>query len=112
MNEKHTKHLVTKYPTLFRPTFYFECEDGWFDIIDECAKDLMTYAPDSVACQVKEKYGTLRFYLYAHDKPANKIIEKAEKKSEVTCEVCGEKGEITKIRGWMRTLCPDHHLKA
>lgn len=45
------------------------------------------------ASQVKEKFGTLRFYMdYATDE-MYKLIEEAEAKSAITCELCGAFGE-------------------
>lgn len=62
---------------------------------------------DVVATQVKEKYGTLRFYIYGGDSYINGLIDMAESMSAITCEVCGAPGEI-RDGGWVRTLCDVH----
>jgi len=80
MNEKNTKYLYEKYPTIFgqvinRPKkvkvilpiyFGLEVGDGWFNIIDGLCRQLAwieeTYGVRTIADQVKEKFGGLRFY--------------------------------------------------
>lgn len=63
--------------------------------------------PCPVADQVKEKFGTLRFYVdSATDKHYN-YIDFAELMSGRTCEECGKPGQ-TYYMGWHRTLCDEH----
>ena len=59
------------------------------------------------ADQVKEKYGTLRFYVNQYGKPVDGWIDEAEKQSEETCEVCGKPGKLNS-RGWLSCLCDEH----
>jgi hypothetical protein len=56
------------------------------------------------ASQVKEKFGTLRFYVHNETKEISDIIDKAEALSEETCELCGQTGKLI-AKGWCRTLC-------
>lgn len=63
------------------------------------------YVYKVVAIQVKEKYGTLRFYVYGGDEYTNGIIDMAEAMSAVTCEICGDKGVERNERGWYSTMC-------
>jgi hypothetical protein len=60
--------------------------------------------------QVKEKFGTLRFYTNFETKEISNYIEEAEKKSAHTCEVCGEEGKL-RTGGWLMTLCDEHVKK-
>lgn len=60
-----------------------------------------------VATQVKEKYGTLRFYVYGADEYIDGMIHMAEGISARTCETCGNPGKI-RDGGWIRTLCDEH----
>jgi len=53
--------------------------------------------------QVKEKYGTLRFYCPATP-TIDKYIRLAERLSAVTCEDCGKPGQANES-GWISTLC-------
>lgn len=63
-----------------------------------------------VATQVKEKYGTLRFYYNGGDDTIDGMVRMAEAMSSVTCEVCGASGK-TLGGGWIRTLCRQHALE-
>jgi hypothetical protein len=54
--------------------------------------------------QVKEKFGTLRFYYSGGDDYIRGLVSMAESMSGVTCESCGNLGERTG-GGWMRTIC-------
>jgi len=53
--------------------------------------------------QVKEKFGTLRFYCPNTD-AIQKYIQLAERLSAVTCEDCGKPGRANNAR-WIRTQC-------
>ena len=60
-----------------------------------------------VVTQVKEKYGTLRFYIDGGTDEHYSLIRMAEGMSSVTCEVCGSKGKRN-YYGWISTRCPEH----
>lgn len=55
--------------------------------------------------QVKEKFGTLRFYVDGGTDEMHKLINEYEVKTEITCEMCGAPGERTTTNGWVKTLC-------
>jgi hypothetical protein len=57
--------------------------------------------------QVKEKMGTLRFYINAGTDKHYNYINFAESMSAVTCETCGAPGKI-RGRGWYYTACDEH----
>lgn len=105
-------HLVA--PSVIRKDFYIECQPGWFPIIYRAAERLHLYnlntgRPTSekgciVADQIKEKFGTMRFYISDYTPEAEEIVQEAERESELTCEYCGDVGEL-RNRGWLRTLC-------
>jgi len=63
--------------------------------------------PPCRATQVKEKYGTLRFYMSRQTTEMDPIIAKAERKSAKTCEVCGKPGKL-RGSGWLYTACARH----
>lgn len=63
--------------------------------------------PQVVACQIKEKFGTLRFYYDGGDEYIHGLVAMAESMSEVTCEKCGSPGKIIP-GGWLKTLCDQH----
>jgi hypothetical protein len=56
-----------------------------------------------VASQVKEKFGTLRFYTMGNERIWT-MVELAERASATTCEVCGEYGKV-RYGGWIVTRC-------
>lgn len=111
--------LLVKYPKLYAKLPYFECENGWINLIDELSKKLEeinnkypNFEDRIYAVQVKQKFGGLRFYCYSTDKIAkedyelkDKLIEEAEKASFTVCEVCSKPATPIKTRGWISTLC-------
>jgi ribosomal protein L37AE/L43A len=56
------------------------------------------------ASQLKEKYGTLRFYMTSGTKEMFDICNEAERKSAYVCEFCGAPGKLRR-GGWLLTLC-------
>ena len=56
------------------------------------------------ASQVKEKFGTLSFYLTSGTDTMYEIADAAERKSAKTCEACGKPGKL-RGRGWLYTRC-------
>jgi len=78
MNKKLELKLVEKYPVIFteyggdiRKTcmgWGLSCGDGWFNLIDKLCDDITKLIGNKdirvIASQVKEKFGSLRFYYY------------------------------------------------
>jgi hypothetical protein len=109
----------------------FECSDGWYNIINALCHNIQEHidwkistrerllknnphnikVPDGVeqvvAVQVKEKFGTLRFYTDGGDDYTHGLISMAESMSAVTCEKCGAPGK-RRGRGWIYTACDAH----
>lgn len=88
---------------------FFSVNNGWFPLIKELIEDLIALGWDKQTCQVKEKFGGLRFYINAGSNEIFDRISKAERDSYDICEVCGEKGELRKDLGWYFTLCDKHY---
>lgn len=82
---------------------------GWNNLITELLKDLDSseYNWDCCILQVKEKFGTLRFYVGAADNKTWERIQQAEHDSAKICMHCGEPGRVY-YDGWMAALCPKH----
>jgi len=59
--------------------------------------------------QVKEKFGTLRFYIQAGTEEHYNYISFAESMSGHTCETCGSPGKRLG-RGWVYTACEEHAI--
>lgn len=129
MNQDLDNKLCKDFPNLFVDRkasmqvtcmcWGFACGDGWYGIIREAAEQLepliveikQKYPNDFPrASQVKEKFGTLRFYLSHGTDQMYDIVSEAERKSDTTCEYCGKKGKLRK-GGWLKTLCNTCHKK-
>lgn len=122
--------LIEKYPLTFKymeTATYSFLPEGWFGLLDhtcskiepileECYK---THPIDEYGLgafrveQIKEKYGTLRFYFTFHTKN-NKayeevcnLVDRAELDSHDTCEVTGKPGEVCIAGSWFKTLSED-----
>jgi hypothetical protein len=122
MSPDKDKALCEKYPKIFanrggdmRETcmsWGLACGDGWYGLLDRLCSLLQWDTdknghPQVVAFQVKEKYGTLRFYTCGSDERQYGMISFAEHESGYICEVCGLPGEINEA-GWMYTRCEEH----
>jgi len=93
---------------------WIEVDEGWYQIIVDCDKELTEIDPNYGILQIKEKFGGLRYYMT----PSNdttpeqrdkmyEVIEKYEKKSFETCEATGRPGVLMQsIGGWRKTLNP------
>lgn len=57
--------------------------------------------------QIKEKYGSLRWYAYGDTEDTIKIIDKYEDLSAKTCIVCGKDAEYMST-GWICPFCDEH----
>ena len=57
------------------------------------------------AVQMKEKYGTLRFYMNCETEEMSQAIAEAERESAHTCERCGSKEGKLNRYGWVSCEC-------
>jgi hypothetical protein len=87
----------------------FDVDSGWYPIIKDLIEDLIKLGWDKQICQVKEKFGGLRFYINTGSDEIFKRIHLAENQSYEICETCGEKGEMRTDLGWYSTLCNKHY---
>lgn len=131
MSPEKDAALVRDFPHLFRDRnasmtqtgmcWGFQCLDGWEPLIREaCSKiepiivkminnAIKTDNLEELDCIpaascLKEKFGTLSWYLTSGTDEIYKILDEAEKKSAKTCEQCGSKGKL-RGTGWVYTLC-------
>jgi len=117
MNEKYNL-LYNKYEENFEIFWGFECGEGWYELIETLIQDIENWykenQPDEwetfKIIQIKEKYGSLRFYVGGTFEEVHDMIDEAEKKSYHICEVCGDYGEIKDIGGkWYKCVCNIHY---
>lgn len=106
------EELVEKYPKILGGPGYPGVGDGWLPLIDHLCSFLQFHtdynkAPQVEAVQIKEKFGTLRFYTKEATDEQHAVISFVESLSGKTCEVCGAPGK-PQGKGWIRTLCNEH----
>ena len=78
---------------------------GWNDIVLDLHNKLVKENPDYFIAQVKEKFGTLRFYTGPMTDKGWGYVTEAEELSAKTCEECGRPGWLRTDRNWIQTLC-------
>lgn len=122
-NDEFVEEMVDAYPLLYRKVnrrgfISFEIGQGWYDIIRKLSAKLENYImmlpldeqPKYYVVQVKEKFGSLRFYMDGPFTNAmDAAIREAETATRTTCEVCGGPGEM-RSGGWIQVRC-DHHTR-
>jgi hypothetical protein len=120
MNDDTTKYFYEKYPLLYRNKLKYglECGFGWFKLLDdlssqleELIKQYIKVNPDidsnelPAACQVKEKFGRLRFYMDNQTDVMQDLLDWAETTSGTKCELCGKRGSVRTLRRWIYCRC-------
>lgn len=75
------------------------------DLKEKKFKEVPVACPQLVATQIKEKFGTLRFYYSGGDSVTRGIVAMTEHMSSHICSVCGNKGTLEASTGWLSTLC-------
>ena len=117
----HWDILRHECPRLYKYGIAFECSSGWKDIIRDLSLKIERILEEDAekypipegeendycemyAVQVKEKYGTLRFYMSCETDQICDLIRETEALSSQTCEICGAFG---KMRGktWYEVRC-------
>lgn len=126
MKKELQDKLFEKYPKIFRQKdlpmqqtamcWGISCGDGWYNIINTLCGQIQNHLEHNMkdndgtitveATQVKEKYGSLRFYYTGGDEFIRGVCWMAEGLSECTCEECGSPGTQNSV-GWISTLCDD-----
>lgn len=127
MRKELDEALCAKYPEIFRDRYGnmretamcwgFSCGDGWYNILDAACANIKNHENNLtrnkkefhpvIATQIKEKYGTLRFYYNGGDEYIDGVVAMAESMSARTCETCGAPGELRGL-GWVYTACDEH----
>ena len=113
----------------------FECGDGWYDLIDTLCSNIQHHidnikrnrevtlskeifnpdmvpkeVPQVVAVQVKEKFGSLRFYYNGGDDHIRGLVTMAEAMSNKICMTCGKPGKMY-TKGWWNVACEEHKVE-
>jgi hypothetical protein len=74
-------------------------------------REVRDLVPQVVAKQVKEKFGTLRFYYSGGDEYIAGLMQMADSMSSVTCDECGAPGNTGNSGGWIAVRCDAHKPK-
>jgi hypothetical protein len=130
------KALQKRYPTWFTST-RLEFPDGWAALVVRLADQIAAVLDENHRVefrvhQVKEKFGSLRFYwacpsmpprgfqARAHadgerwetrpegDDAIHALVRRAEEESSRTCQRCGGPGQRVNASGMVATLCSSH----
>jgi hypothetical protein len=89
---------------------------GWFGLIVELDHQLQMLDHNYSIQQIKEKFGSLRYYVEPSDvcqdpQAVQALISDAEQRSATICDVCGAAGQLWATRAlsaWYSTRCPEH----
>jgi len=111
-----------------------ECDEGWWPLIEVLSASIQNHIlttnqqrqallesnpynrpiPDEVVPvqidQIKEKFGSLRYYYTGGDECIAGMVNLAEELSARICERCGNPGKI-RTGGWLKTLCDEHDTR-
>lgn len=117
MRDELSDKIFNNFPGLFPlgsevRHYGFECADGWYDIIYRLASDIERIigedktlnSDEYTVFQVKEKFGTLCFYMSRYTEKMHERIGAAVEESGKTCETCGGEGKLLE-NDWVRTIC-------
>jgi hypothetical protein len=130
MSPEKSQQLINIFPELFSDLhpmepfamFGFECDDGWFDLLKDLISNIkekyndpayeheFNIADEKIVLkvdQIKEKYGTLRFYVNCCNGEIGRLIKQAEEISETTCEECGKEGSMREKGLWYSVRCDE-----
>ena len=118
MTEDLTKKLINDYPKIFPSGMEFGCFDGWYNIIDALCATMQHVIdnerhPQIIAVQIKEKFGSLRFYFTTVGENKTEwsmtdLTTMAMRLSLNTCERCGAPGAKMIQKGWEKVRCEKH----
>lgn len=108
-------HMHERFPKMFEGKYGgFACGPGWWPMIETLCETIQSHIDQNkglcsqvVVSQIKEKFGTLRFYVDGGDDFVHGAIWLAESLSSHMCEECGAPGKRVGD-GWVRTLCDFH----
>nr|WP_086493531.1 hypothetical protein [Novosphingobium panipatense] len=82
--------------------------EGWQPLYHEVIHAIAAIDPFAKVVDAKEKFGEMRVYMKEFDEPIFDLIDAATAKSRTLCQMCGEKGVLSRNGGFYATVCPKH----
>ena len=89
------------------------CDAGWHHLVAKCHLELSLMDPNYEVYQIKEKFGSLRYYFGTRSSDIKememwKIAQKYEMLSQETCELTGKPGKLMYQGGLYKTLSEEY----
>ena len=114
--EEINVHLILEQITSRINSAYgkvIECDPGWHELVCKCHLELLAMDPNYEVFQVKEKFGSLRYYFGTKSTDLKefmmwKVSEKYMFLSEKTCEITGKAGKLMFKQGLYKTLAEEY----
>lgn len=104
--------LVDDYPGVFDGAKYVDVGIGWLSLVREFVVEALPHDSSLTVLEIKEKFGSMRIWCDTDIREARLAKGKAEIKSGMTCEICGDEGFIRRPppdrMSWWRCLCDEH----
>lgn len=127
--DEFAKRMEEKFPAMFaEPYGGFAVGPGWWPMLETLCDLIQSHIdwnnkratahPEMMyrhieqveVCQIKEKFGGLRFYYEGGNDIISGMVTMAEAMASQTCETCGKPGQL-RSGGWIKTLCDEHEAE-
>lgn len=94
-SENIKEHLEKTFPILYENVYCgISCPPGWIPIIIKLSEEISKLSVDARVSKIKEKFGTIRFYISDSTDEIDDLIKKAEKDCLSCCAYCGSKENV------------------
>lgn len=104
--------LIADYPGVFDTARYVDVGIGWLGLVRDFVSVALPHDLSLTVHELKEKWGSLKIWTDTPVLEAKLARGKAEIKSGLVCEVCGESGYVRRPppgrMAWWRCRCDEH----
>ena len=112
MKPELANKLFDTFPKIFKQSGMIgsiDCPDSWYTIISTACyliqQECDRTGSQVAAVQVKEKYGTLRFYTHNSSPFIDGVLDMAEEMTTLVCASCGTTKDLTPTEGYILYMC-------